>query len=51
MKNTMNVLLKKRMKDPILQNTRKLILTANKIEHTTYDDEFKKRHFDGDDWT
>lgn len=39
------------MKEPILQNTRKLILTANKAEHVSYDEEFKRRYFDGEDWT
>lgn len=48
-KNTLNVLMKKRMKDPILQNTRKLILTANRAEHYTYDEEFKRKHFDEED--
>ncbi|TNV82621.1 hypothetical protein FGO68_gene12530 [Halteria grandinella] len=52
LKNTLNLLMKKRMKDPILQNTRKLILTATKGEHYSIDDEFKSKYcvgFDGED--
>jgi cytoskeletal protein RodZ len=40
LRNTLNSLMKKRMKEPILQNTRKLILTATKADNTSYDEEF-----------
>ena len=36
--------MKKRMKEPILLNTRKLILTATKGEHYSTDEEFKAKY-------
>lgn len=35
--------MKKRLNDPILQNTRKLILSVNKQENYSYDEEFVKK--------
>ena len=39
----MNIFMKKRIKDPILTNTRKLILNVNKSEHFSYDEEYKNK--------
>lgn len=36
--------MKKRIKDPLLQNTRKLFVQVNKIEHKTYDQEFENKY-------
>lgn len=44
LRSIINVFLKKRLKEPILQNTRKLILSVNRSEHLTYDDELRKRY-------
>lgn len=37
---TVNIFLKRRLQEPILQNTRKLVLQANRGEQKTYDSEF-----------
>lgn len=50
MRSTLNVFLKKKLKEPILQNTRKLVVQVSKADSKSYDQEYNQLVDDEEDF-
>ena len=50
MRSTLNVFLKKKLKEPILQNTRKLVMQVSKADNKSYDQDYNQLVDDEEDF-